>query len=254
MDIELVLLTTYLFVVGLLFGSFFNVVGYRIPAKQSLLGRSKCPSCNTSLGIIELIPILGYGLLRGKCKHCQESISIKYPLFELMTGLLFAIAYLLTFEVFTELLVILSFISLLVIVTISDLNYRIVPDSVLLFFLPLFVVLRIISPTMIWYDWLIGGIIGFGFMYSIAWYGKKRFGKEALGGGDIKLYGLIGIVLGYNTVLLSVFFAGVFGIVYYLLFRPKGSYIPFVPFIALGSILTYFIGPTVIEWYVSLLV
>ena len=252
MELTEMLWMVYVFFIGLFFGSFFNVVGIRIPEHRTLLGRSHCPNCNRTLGAIELIPVVGYLVLRGKCKQCESKISIQYPLMELLTGLLFAFTYWMLHDQLIEMFLVLSFVSLLIIVTISDLYYRIVPDVVLLVFLPILLTLRLISPAMPWYEGLIGAALGFLFMYVMSVYGKKRFGKEALGGGDIKLYGLIGLVLGFNTVFLSVLFAGLSGLIYYAIFRPKGSYLPFVPFIAFGSIVTYFYGPSIVDWYVSI--
>jgi leader peptidase (prepilin peptidase)/N-methyltransferase len=252
MELELILWTGYVFVIGLMFGSFFNVVGLRVPHGQSLMGRSACPSCDHTLGVVELIPVIGYLVLRGRCKHCKSKISIRYPLIELVTALLFAFSFVILHETMVEYMVIVAFVSLLVIVTVSDLAYREVPDVILIVFAPILLGLRVFSP-MPWYEGLIGAALGFSFMLFMAWYGKKRFGQEALGGGDIKLYALIGLVLGYNTVFLSVLFAGLSGLLYYALFRPEGRYLPFVPFIAIGSILAYFTGPAIIQWYVSLI-
>jgi len=119
---------------GLIFGSFFNVVGIRIPNKESLLGRSHCPSCNRQLGAVELIPVIGYLILKGKCKECKHPISIKYPLIELITGLLFLVSFVFLRENMVEYILIVVFISLLVIITVSDLYYQIIPDIILLVF------------------------------------------------------------------------------------------------------------------------
>jgi len=238
---------------GLVFGSFFNVVGIRVPIKETLLGRSHCPNCNKQLGAIELIPIIGYLVLKGKCKECKYPISIKYPIIELITGILFLLSFVILRDNMIEYVLIVIFISLLIIVTVSDLYYKVVPNSILLVFLPVILVLRLLSPIEMWYDGLLGGILGFGFMYLIALYGKKRFKKEALGGGDIKLYLIIGIVLGYQTVFLSMLFASLIALVYSLFFIKKGKYLPFVPFIAMGSLLTYFLGNNVLQWYIAIL-
>lgn len=253
MTLELWLWTGYIFIMGLLFGSFFNVVGLRIPNKESLFGRSKCPECDHSLSAFDLIPILGYLGLRGRCKYCGTHISVKYPAMELVTAILFSFSFVILHENMVEYVVVIAFVSLLIIVTISDLAYRIVPDIILLVFAPILVGLRLASPVIPWYSAIAGAVIGFLFLYLMAAYGKKRFQQEALGGGDIKLYALIGFVLGYETVILSVLFAGVLGLIYAAIVRPKDHYLPFVPFIAIGSVLTYFIGPSIIQWYTALL-
>jgi len=254
MNTELWLWSGYIFIIGLVFGSFFNVLGIRIPAKETLLGRSKCPSCQHELGVLELIPIVGYLLLRGRCKNCKSPISVKYPLMELLTAILFVFSFVILHGNMVEYILIVVFISLMIIITVSDLYYQIIPDGILLSFLPVILALRIFSPVMLWYEGLIGAVIGFLFMYLMSLYGKKRFKQEALGGGDVKLYFIIGLVLGYNTVFMSVLFAGMSGILYYIIVRPKGKYLPFVPFIFIGSLIAYFAGPTIIEWYITLFI
>ncbi len=248
-----VILYTYIFVIGLFFGSFFNVVGIRIPKKESSMGRSHCPNCGKTLGALELFPVIGYVFLKGKCKKCSTKISVKYPLMEFITGTLFLSTFIFLQYDMLEYLLIILFISLMVIITVSDLYYQVIPDVLLIIFFPLIFVLRILSPIEMWYDGIIGGIAGFGFMFIIALYGKIRFKKDAIGGGDIKLYFIIGIVLGYNLVILSLFFASLFGLAYSIVIRKKTGHVPFVPFIFAGSMLTYFVGSGIIEWYISIL-
>jgi leader peptidase (prepilin peptidase)/N-methyltransferase len=254
MELEIDLLVyLYIFLLGLFFGSFFNVVGIRIPNKQSLNGRSHCPNCNKTLGVLELFPIVGYIVLGGRCKDCKIRIPIKYPLMELLTGILFLVSFVFLRENMVEYILIVVFISLMVIITVSDLYYQVIPDIILIVFFPVILTLRLLSPISAWYDGMLGGILGFGFMYLIALYGRVRFKQDALGGGDIKLYLIIGVVLGYQMVILSLFFAALFGMLYSMIVRKKDGYLPFVPFIFAGSMLTYFVGSGIIEWYVSIL-
>ena len=201
-----IIIYTYIFVLGLVFGSFFNVVGIRVPQKESLMGRSHCNKCDHKIRWFELVPVLGYILIAGKCSKCKTPISIKYPLMELLTGTLFLVSYIILRENMVEYILVVSFISLMTIISVSDLYYKIVPDTILLVFLPVILTLRILSDAMPWQEGVIGGIVAFVFMYLIALYGKMRFKTLALGGGDIKLYVLIGIFLGYNLVFLSLFF------------------------------------------------
>lgn len=243
----------YVTFIGLVLGSFYNVVGIRIPTGESLLGRSHCPKCGRTLGVIELIPVIGYLVLRGKCKECKSHISIKYPLIELISGSLFLLLFVLLRGNMVEYIVSISFVSLMLIIVVSDLYYQVVPDKVLLVFLPIILVLRMFSDFIPWYESLIGGVLGFGFMYLIAWYGEKRFKKQALGGGDIKLYFIIGLFLGYNLVFLSLFFASVIGLLYGMIIRKKTGYLPFVPFIFVGSMLSYLVGQAFIDWYLGIL-
>ena len=243
----------YIFLVGLFLGSFFNVVGIRVPEKKSLFGRSYCPSCGHKLGWLELFPIVGYIAIGGKCKQCKGPVSIKYPLMELLTASLFLVSYIFFGENMVEYSLIVVFISLMTIVTVSDIYYKIVPDIILLiFFIPI-LILRIFSGYMPWYEGVIGGVVAFIFLFLISLYGKKRFGQDALGGGDIKLYILIGIFLGYQLVFLSLIFAALTGMIWSAIKKHKeGEYLAFVPYIYFGSMVAYVFGYQLLDLYNSL--
>jgi leader peptidase (prepilin peptidase) / N-methyltransferase len=241
----------YLFCVGLFLGLFYNVVGLRTPIKHSIIKpRSHCTSCNHILGLNELIPVLSYLFLRGKCRKCNAEVSHIYPIIELMTGILFlAASFQIGWE--PELLVSLLLISLLVIVTVSDITYQLIPDKILLFFLPLILIARIISPLGEWWQPLVGGIVGFTTLLIIA-----ILSKGGMGGGDIKLYGVLGITLGWEMVLVALFFSTVIGFVLgtigMLIGRvKKRTPIPFGPSIAIGALITYFLGEDILYWYLN---
>jgi len=245
-----ILIYTYILILGMFLGSFYNVLGIRIPKKETLKGRSHCNNCDHQIGWIELMPVIGYIVIGGKCKQCKTHISIKYPLMELLTGVLFLVSYMILRDNVIEYILVVAFISLMTIVTVSDLYYKIVPDVVLMVFLPILITLRVLSDAIPWYEGILGGVIAFVFLYLIALYGKKRFKQDALGGGDIKLYFLIGIVLGYQLIFLSLVFAGLLGIIYGLIDRKREpGYIPFVPFIYGGSMIAYFYGNTIVQYY-----
>lgn len=256
-----------LFIVGLCFGSFFNVVGLRLSAGQSIhKPRSHCPKCGHVLSWYELIPVFSYIYLGGKCRTCKSHISPKYLIFELLTGILFMLSYA-VFGYSGELLVSLFFVSLFIIICVSDLEYMLIEDSVIIFFLVSIIILRLIfkmPEDFITFNFhpyletLIGGIFGFGLLFSIAIIGKKIYKQDAMGGGDIKLYGIIGLVLGFKLTFMSLFLASIIGSIIGLsltLLRiiQKGTPIPFGPFIAVGSLIAYFIGPDLINWYLNLL-
>jgi len=234
-------------------GSFYNVVGIRVPNKESLLGRSHCPKCNRTLGALELFPVIGYIILRGKCKTCKTPISVKYPIMELITAILFSISFVFLHENVVEYILVMVFVSLMVIVTVSDMYYQIIPNIILIVFLPVIFTLRMFSDEIIWYYSIMGGILGFGFMYLISWYGKKRFKKEALGGGDIKLYFLVGLFLGVETVFISLMFSAILALIYSAIKHKKTGYLPFVPFIFGGSMIAYFFGVQFLDWYMGLI-
>ncbi|MEK4426293.1 prepilin peptidase [Solibacillus sp. FSL K6-1523] len=237
---------------GLVFGSFFNVVGLRVPKKESIISPpSHCTNCQRQLTIFDLIPVISYVLLRGKCRGCGVRFSPIYMITELLTGGLFAFAYW-KIGLQPELAVALLFISLLMIINVSDIAYMIIPDKVLLFFLPLLILARGFAPLEPWWDSLLGAIIGFGILLLIA-----VVSKGGMGGGDIKLFFVIGIVLGTVQTLLILFLAAFIGMVVgivILIINNKGrkTPVPFGPSIALAAILVFFYGEPILQWYGSL--
>lgn len=244
--------TVFAVLFGLVFGSFFNVVGLRIPMNESIVAPpSHCTNCNRRLTAIDLVPVFSYLFLGGKCRTCGVKISPIYLLTELLTGLLFAFAYwTIGFEF--ELLVALLFISLFMIIVVSDIAYMLIPDKVLLFFLPLLIIGRVLSPLEPWWGSVLGAVIGFGILFLIA-----IISKGGMGGGDIKLFFLIGLVLGTVDTLLTLFLASVIGMIVGILvltIRKQGrkTPVPFGPSIALAAIITYFYGDSLINWYFGL--
>lgn len=242
------------FIYGIIFGSFFNVVGLRVPKKESIVSPpSHCTTCNRRLRLLDLIPLFSYFALRGKCRGCGQKISPMYPLIEFITGALFAFSYIqLGFSL--ELIIALLFVSLLVIITVSDLSYMIIPDKVLLPFAIAFLILRWIIPTSPWWDSLLGAAVGFCVLYVIA-----VVSKGGMGGGDIKLFFVIGLVLGTMNTLLTLFLASLIGSVvgiYVLKKTGKGRKTPvaFGPSIAAAAILSYFFGADFVEWYQQLFI
>ena len=160
--------TVLFFIYGIVLGSFFNVVGLRVPKKESIVKPpSHCPKCKRRLTVVDLIPVFSYLFLRGKCHSCGTKISPIYVMTEFVTGMLFAFSYWYIGFSF-ELIVAILFVSLLMIIIVSDIAYMLIPDKVLLFFLPLLVVGRILSPLEPWWDSLLGAAVGFGILLFIA--------------------------------------------------------------------------------------
>lgn len=244
-----IMYTVFAGIFGLVFGSFYNVVGLRVPKKESIVSPpSHCVSCNRTLTARDLVPVLSYVFLRGKCRTCGAKVSPIYMATELVTATLFAFA-MWHFGLSWELAVALLFISLLVIINVSDLAYMLIPNKILLFFLPLLVVGRIFSPLDPWWDSIVGATVGFGLLLLIA-----VVSKGGMGGGDIKLFFLIGLVLGTLHTLLTLFLAAVIGMVVGLVVlkaRGQGrkTPVPFGPSIALAAIIVYFYGEQIMEWY-----
>lgn len=240
-----------IFLYGLILGSFYNVVGLSVPINHSFTTRrSACPNCQKTLLAIELIPVLSYLIQGGKCCGCKARISPLYPIIELLTGILFVIAFI-VFGWQSELIVGLTLISLFMIITVSDLKYMLIPDKILLVFAGIFLIERIFIPLTPWWDSLLGSVIGFTLLLIIA-----IVSKGGMGGGDIKLFALIGFVVGTKTMLLSfmlaTFYGAFFGIIG-LLFKlvKRGNPIPFGPFIAAGTLTAYFFYEEIIGWYLQ---
>ncbi len=244
---------TYIVLLGLTLGSFFNVVGLRLPLKQSFVhSRSQCPTCEYTLTWRDLVPVFSYLFLRGKCRRCGTKISPIYPLVEVATGTLFVSSYL-VFGLHFELLVSLVFVSMLMIVFVTDIKYMLIPDRLLLFFLPIFIVFRILHPLDPWWDSIVGAVAGLVTLALII-----IVSRGGMGAGDMKLMGVIGIVLGLQDTYLAFFFATLYGTVIsggLLLLKKidRKQPVPFGPYIILGALTAYFFADYIVKWYVDTL-
>ncbi|MDM5330837.1 A24 family peptidase [Neobacillus sp. CF12] len=247
------MLSILTFLYGLILGSFFNVVGLRIPEEKSIVTpRSACPSCGHQLKPYELIPVISYLFQKGKCRGCQSRISPIYPFFELLTGVLFVSAPL-VIGWSGELVVALTLISMFIIIVVSDIHYMIIPDKILIWFAGIFLLERIFIPLTPWWNSLLGAATGFVLLLVIA-----LVSKGGMGFGDVKLYAVLGFVLGFKLVLLSFFFSTLFGAVIgglALLFKivKRKQPIPFGPFIAAGTLTAYYWGSELIDLYLQFL-
>jgi len=241
------------FLLGMVFGSFFNVVGLRVPKKIPFHNdRSYCPTCKQQLHWYELIPVLSYMLQKVKCRTCKTPISFIYHIVELFTDYLFAFSFI-QMGFAAELVTALLLVSMLMILFVSDMTYMIIPDKILLFFLPLFILMRILSPLDPWYDAIIGAVVGFFLLAAII-----LLSKGGMGAGDMKLFGVLGIVLGWKNVLITFFIAAALGAVIggsLMLFNKVGKKqpIPFGPYIGCGALISYFYGEQILTFYLSLL-
>lgn len=238
--------TVYLvvfFITGLVLGSFYNVVGLRICKNESIVyPSSHCTNCNHKLKFYELIPVLSYIFLGGRCKKCKEKISVMYPLIELFTGILFALSfYSFGFSAETLLLIIIS--SLFVIIIVTDLNYYIIPDIILVVFGILILIYNFVFKgigAMVTY--LLYGALMFLFMFVLMKLGNAVFKEESLGGGDIKLMGVLGMtlkpIMSFFSLSIGAFVA--LPISLYIYKTKKDKIIPFGPFIVGGFLIVLF--------------
>lgn len=230
------------FILGTVLGSFYNVVAYRLPKGESIVTPpSHCPNCNHRLTPLELIPIFSFLFLGRKCRNCKQKISWFYMIFELITGLLFMVSYLI-FGLSMELLLALTIISVLLIVIISDYQTLIIPDEVLIFGLIAMsieiIIMHGIKELLFSY---LSGLIAFAFMLLLKLFGDKVFKKESMGGGDIKLMFLIGMVLNWEGALISLFLASFIALPISLIILAikKDHVIPFGPFLSVATIILF---------------
>lgn len=226
------------FIFGTVFGSFYNVVGDRIPAGKSIVfPGSHCTKCNHQLTALELIPILSYIFQGGKCKKCHSKIPIVHPLFELVSGIMFALCYL-KFGLTPALAIPLTLVSMLLIIIVSDFEYMIIPDEILITFGTLLCFeLFIVNGLSTLIISLIDGGIAFVVMYTIKLFGDFIFKQESMGGGDIKLLFFFGLCLGWPNAILSIFLGSLVGfpISLVIMTLKKTNIIPFGPFLATGA-------------------
>ena len=250
------------FVLGLIFGSFGTVAAYRIPRRETIVtGRSKCPNCGRQIKAHENIPVVSYLILRGKCPGCGTRISIRYPLAELATAVLFALSVV-KFDVSVTAAVYAAFFWVLVVLTVIDLEHKLLPN-------------RIVYPTFVggWAGLVaaalidgdtdrlrsaaLGAVVFGGFFFVVAF-----IYPAGMGGGDVKLAFVLGTFVGYaggvGAVLAGMFLSfllgGVIGIVAMKLSGAgRKTQIPFGPFLALGSVIAIFLGERIVDAYVEFL-
>jgi leader peptidase (prepilin peptidase) / N-methyltransferase len=248
-------------ILGLIFGSFATVVAHRLPRDESVVaGRSKCPNCGRTITAVENIPVISYVVLRGRCRGCGARISPRYPLIELGTAVLFALAAW-KFGFTAEAFIFAGFFWALVVLTVIDFEHKLLPDRVVY---PTFVIawVSLIAIALVrddlghLVDAAIGAVAFGGFFFLVAF-----IYPAGMGGGDIKLAFVLGTMLGFvegiGVVLVGMFLSFLVGAVAgigVMVATGKGrkSQVPFGPFLALGTILAIFWGRPLLDEYTSL--
>lgn len=237
--------TWVLFIFGMLLGSFYNVVGYRMPKGESIVAPpSHCPNCNHRLSLFELIPVFSYLLQLGKCRNCKKKISLFYPIFEICSGVLFALSYV-VFGPTVELFIALIFVSITLVIIISDIHYFIILDEMLIIAVVLIgTIFYLDSGFKGVFDAVLNGTIAFLVMFSIKKAGDLIFEKESMGGGDIKLLFVYGFVFGFEMAIVSIFIASFIGlpvsIAMMSMKKVKDHIIPFGPFLSVAALIILF--------------
>lgn len=273
------MITAVALAVGLIVGSFLNVCIVRLPRGRSIVTPpSHCPRCRAGIRFYDNIPIISFLLLRGRCRSCGEPISWRYPFVELVNGLLY-MWIIHEIGIGGEAFLLMALCSSLIVVTFIDIDHQIIPDVITLpgmvvglslapfFMYPLADPLPFRLGSLIphagphltsFLNSLIGLFLGGGPLLAIGWIWEKLRHVEAMGGGDVKLMGMVGSFLGWKgallTIMLGALTGSIFGVALILLKRHKmEKVIPFGPFLAAGAVATAFYGPDIISWYLGLI-
>ncbi|WP_413561585.1 prepilin peptidase [Bdellovibrio sp. HCB209] len=248
---------TIFFVLGAVFGSFGNVVIYRLPREESIVKpRSYCYSCKSQVKWYDNIPIFSWFILRGKCRNCRAKFSFRYPLVELIMAGLFVLSYHYV-GLSWDLLEYLLFIFGLVICTFIDLDHMILPDEFTLSGIVIGLVGAALNPNREFLDSLFGVLMGGGFLWGMAYLYWIFTKQEGMGGGDIKLLAWIGALLGWKAIPFVIMSSAIVGSIVGIVAARKQkaglkTVIPFGPYLALGAIFYLFGGQTIALWYLDL--
>jgi leader peptidase (prepilin peptidase)/N-methyltransferase len=252
------------FVLGLVVGFLLNVCIYRIPERKPIITpASQCRQCGTTLKLIDLVPVLSYILLRGRCRYCGLRFSARYPLVELLTGIVSVLLfqrYGLTVEFVSSAFL----MSVLIAVFFIDIDHRIIPDSLVLTSLAggvLLIVYNFFVPVSFygdrhWWNPLAGILSGAGVLFLVALIGMAIYkNDDAMGMGDVKIFVPIGIFLGWRlsllALLLSMIAGGLVGL--FIIISGRGdrkSTIAFGPFIVIGAFISFMWGWDILKWYI----
>lgn len=267
----MLILYLFIFILGSCIGSFLNAWVWRLHRDQSIFGRrSYCPQCKTQLKNYDLIPLLSFLFLGGRCRFCKKKISWQYPLVEIATGLLYLIAFVTVADRFIIdprwkifLLLYWYFISILIVIFIFDLKYYLILDKITIpAIILIFCLNLILGHSLI--NLILGAVIAggfFGLQYKIPQWGRKIFGKENMifklewvGGGDIMLGILMGVMLGWKLALLALFLAYISGAMICIILLITGkkkmqSQIPFGTFLAVAAFIALLWGEQILALY-----
>ena len=230
-------------------GSFLNCVIYRLEKEESFLkGRSYCPRCKHKLGFLDLIPVLSFFMLRGRCRYCKEKISWQYPMVEISTAAIFLLIFNFQFSIFNFILA-----CFLIVIFVYDLKHYVIPDKVIYPAIGVALVYDFLRSDFLGKsDLLISALGAAAFFLAIVLISRGKW----MGVGDIKLAFLMGLILGYPNILVALFLAFLIGAIIgvgLMVFGKKTikSEVPFGPFLVAGTFIALFFGKEIINWYVQ---
>lgn len=255
----------FVFLFGLSVGSFLNALLYRFERGESVCaGRSRCPHCGHTLSWYDLVPLLSFAMLGGKCRYCGERISWQYPIVELVTGIIFLLISLRTGGLpqgdnFVQTLLLWTIASLLIAIAVYDMKHFLIPDVFSYGAMGAAMALVLLSAyssrqwDLVW-NGLSAGFFAGAFFFALYHFSRGRW----MGFGDVKLAFFIGLFLGWPSVLLSLLFAftsGAFVGLLLMVLRKKTmrSPLPFAPFLVAGTFFAWYAGDMVLHWYLRTL-
>jgi leader peptidase (prepilin peptidase)/N-methyltransferase len=261
-------------VLGAIIGSFLNVVIHRVPREESIaFPASHCPSCDTAIRPYDNIPVVSWAVLRGRCRACRAPISARYPAVELLTGVLFALTYLLHSGLTLSLPFDLVFVAAIVALVFIDAEHMLLPNVITYPGIALALVARVVVPnlygvaalggeqTPAWLlslgGALLGALAGGGFLWLVGWLWERVRGVEAMGLGDVKMMFMVGAFLGWPLTMLTIFvgvFTGSLAGVAAMFRRGERDMqmlLPFGIFLGLGSLVSLLFGTRIIDWYIG---
>lgn len=244
-----ILLYIIIFLYGIVIGSFLNVCIFRIPKQENIVKiRSHCMNCGYQLKWYDLVPVFSYLCLGGKCRSCKQKISVQYPLIELLNGVLYCTVFA-VYGISVEALLYALLASALITLSVIDFRTYEIPVGINIFILTLGLI-RIVTDYADWLDYAVGFFLVSGFLYIIHLVTKGR----GIGGGDIKLMAVSGLLLGWKQILLAFVLGCIIGSVIHIVrmkMSGQGHMLAFGPYLSVGIMISALAGNQMIAWYLS---
>ena len=244
-----ILLYTIIFLYGIIIGSFLNVVIYRLPLKENIVTtRSHCMTCGYQLRWYDLVPLFSWLLLGGKCRQCKAKISIQYPIIEALNGILYVMIFM-KYGVSVESLLYCLLFSALLALSVIDFRTYEIPVGINYFILGLGI-LRVLSDLPNWKEYLIGFLAVSVFLYLI----YIISGGRAMGGGDVKLMAVCGLLLGWKLIILAFLLGCILGSVIHILrmkITGEDHVLALGPYLSMGVAICALWGSELITWYIN---
>ena len=244
-----ILLYIIVFLYGIVIGSFLNVCIFRIPKQENIVKiRSHCMNCGYQLKWYDLVPVFSYLCLGGKCRSCKQKISVQYPLIELLNGVLYCTVFA-VYGISVEALLYALLASALITLSVIDIRTYEIPIGINIFILTLGLI-RIVTDYADWLDYAVGFFLVSGFLYIVYLVTKGR----GIGGGDIKLMAVSGLLLGWKQILLAFVLGCIIGSVIHMIrmkMSGQGHMLAFGPYLSVGIMIAALAGDQMIAWYLS---